>query len=203
MKNTIFLFILTLITAFSLSAQTTWKIDASHSKVLFTVSHMVISEVTGRFTDFDATLIQNGNDFSSGTLNAIIKTASVNTDNDARDKHLRSADFFDAEKNPEITFVSKSFEKTGKDTYKITGDFTLRGVTKAVSLDAKFNGTMKDPWGNTKAGFKATTTINRMDFGAKWNKALEAGGLLVGENVDITLQVELQQQANEKQEKKG
>jgi polyisoprenoid-binding protein YceI len=203
MKKTLFLFILTLVTAFSLSAQTTWKIDVAHSKVLFTVSHMVISEVTGRFTDFDATLTQNGNDFSDGKLSATIKTASVNTDNDGRDKHLRSADFFDAEKNPEITFVSKSFEKTGKDTYKITGDFTLRGVTKTVTLDAKFNGTGKDPWGNTKAGFKATTTINRTDFGAKWNKALEAGGLLVGENVDITLQVQLNQQANEKQEKKG
>lgn len=202
MKKLLLLLTLVLASAMSLPAQTTWKIDVAHSKVLFTVSHMVISEVTGRFTDFDATLIQKGTDFSGGTLNATIKTATINTDNDGRDKHLRSADFFDAEKNPEINFVSKSFEKTGKDTYKITGDFTLRGVTKTVTLDTKFNGTMKDPWGNTKAGFKATTTINRMDFGAKWNKVLEAGGLLVGETIDVTLQIEMTQEKPE-QEKKG
>ncbi len=202
MKKTLILFIFTLVIAVSLSAQTTWKVDASHSNVLFTVSHMVVSEVTGRFTDFEATLIQNGTDFTGGKLNAKIKSTSINTDNDGRDKHLRSADFFDAEKHPEITFVSKSFEKTGKDIYKITGDFSMRGVTKTVTLDAKYKGTTKDPWGNTKAGFKATTSLNRMDFGVTWSKSLDSGGLVVGETIDVTLQIELVQEKPE-QEKKG
>ncbi|MBI3193636.1 MAG: YceI family protein [Ignavibacteriae bacterium] len=186
---------------FSLSAQTTWKIDVSHSNVLFTVSHMVISEVTGRFTDFEGTLVQTGAEFTGATLNAKIKTTSINTDNEGRDKHLRSADFFDTEKNPEITFVSKSFEKTGKDTYKITGDFTMRGVTKTVTLDAKYKGSTKDPWGNTKAGFKATTSLNRMDYGVKWSKSLDGGGFVVGETIDAIFQIELTQEKLEQEKK--
>jgi polyisoprenoid-binding protein YceI len=139
-------------------------------------------------------LKQGKEDFTGSSVTAIIKTASVNTDNDKRDAHLRSDDFFNAAKFPEIRFVSTSFEKAGKDTYKITGDLTIRDVTKTVQLDTKYNGSIKDPWGNTRAGFKATTTINRTEYGAKWNKVLEAGGYLVGENVDITLLVELQEQ---------
>jgi len=176
------------------SQGSTWVADKAHSQVKFSVSHMVVAEVTGRFTDFDLTLKQGNEDFTGSTITATIKTASVNTDNDKRDTHLRSDDFFNAAKYPEIKFVSKSFEKTGKDTYKITGDLTIRDVTKTVELDTKYNGSIKDPWGNTKAGFKATTTINRTEYGAKWNKVLEAGGFLVGENVEITLLVELQEQ---------
>ena len=176
------------------SQGSTWVADKAHSQVKFSVSHMVVAEVTGRFTDFDMMLKQGNEDFTGSTITATIKTASVNTDNDKRDAHLRSDDFFNAAKYPEIRFVSKSFEKTGKDTYKITGDLTIRDVTKTVELDTKYNGSIKDPWGNTKAGFKATTTINRTEYGAKWNKVLEAGGFLVGENVEITLLVELQEQ---------
>ena len=176
------------------SQGSTWVADKAHSQVKFSVSHMVVAEVTGRFTDFDLTLKQGNEDFTGSTITATIKTASVNTDNDKRDTHLRSDDFFNAAKYPEIKFVSKSFEKTGKDTYKITGDLTIRDVTKTVELDTKYNGSIKDPWGNPKAGFKATTTINRTEYGAKWNKVLEAGGFLVGENVEITLLVELQEQ---------
>ena len=186
-----------LVGSLSLTAQTLWKIDPSHSKVLFTVSHMVVSEVTGKFNDFDAMLVQTGSDFEGSTLTASIKTKSIDTENEKRDAHLRSSDFFNAEKYPEITFVGKSFKKIEGGKYKITGDFTMHGITKTVTLDAKFNGTMKGPWGNTVAGFKATTSVNRNDYGVQWNKALEsAGNWLVGENVDITLQIELVKQDN-------
>jgi polyisoprenoid-binding protein YceI len=188
-----------MLTVATLVAQpTTWKVDAAHSKVMFSVSHMVISDVTGRFKEFDATLVQSKDDLTDSKLSATIKVNSIDTDNESRDKHLKSADFFDAEKNPEIIFVSKNFEKTGKNTYKITGNLTIRGTTKSVVLDTKYNGQMKDPWGNLRIGFKATTTVNRMDFGVKWNKVLEAGGLLVGEDVSITINVELTKQLEEK-----
>jgi polyisoprenoid-binding protein YceI len=189
-KNILFIFLLA-VSALSAKAQTTWKLDPAHSKVSFNISHMVISDVTGRFTDFDVKLVHTKDDLTDGMLNATIKVKSINTDNEDRDKHLRSADFFDAEKYPEITFVSKSFEKTGKNTYKIAGDLTMHGTTKPVVLETKFNGTVNDPWGNTKAGFKATTTVNRKEFGIVYNKTLEAGGLLIGEDVEVTINVEL------------
>jgi polyisoprenoid-binding protein YceI len=189
-KNILFIFLLA-VSALSAKAQTTWKLDPAHSKVSFNISHMVISDVTGRFTDFDVKLVHTKDDLTDGMLNATIKVKSINTDNEGRDKHLRSADFFDAEKYPEITFVSKSFEKTGKNTYKIAGDLTMHGTTKPVVLETKFNGTVNDPWGNTKAGFKATTTVNRKEFGIVYNKTLEAGGLLIGEDVEVTINVEL------------
>jgi len=173
------------------TSQTIWKVDPVHSKVIFSVSHMVISEVSGRFNDFEATIVQTKDDLSDSKLTATIKTKSIDTDNEGRDKHLRSADFFDVEKYPEITFTSKSFEKTGKDTYKITGDLTMHGATKPVVLETKFNGTMNDPWGNTKAGFKAETKVNRKDFNIVWNKTLEVGGLLVGDEVEITINIEM------------
>ena len=179
-------------TVFVAMAQTTWKADVAHSKVQFSISHMVISEVTGRFKDFDATLIQTNDDLSDSKLSATLKVNSISTDNEKRDGHLKSADFFDAEKFPEITFFSKSFKKSGKDTYKISGDLTMHGSTKPVVLDTKFNGEIKDPWGNMMAGFKATTTVNRKDFGIVYNKALETGGLLIGEDVEVAIIVEMQ-----------
>jgi polyisoprenoid-binding protein YceI len=191
MYKTLFMMIILAVSTLTVNAQTTWKIDVAHSNVMFNVSHMVISEVIGNFKDFDASLAQNGNDLEGSKLTAKIKVNSIDTDNEGRDKHLRSADFFDTEKYPEITFVSKSFEKVKDNSYKITGDLTMRGVTKTVVLDTKFNGQMNDPWGNTKAGFKATTTINRKDFGLAWNKTLETGGLLVGEDVGIVINAEM------------
>lgn len=175
----------------TVNAQTTWKLDQAHSVVSFNISHMVISEVAGRFTDFDVTLVNEKDDFTDGKLNATIKVKSINTDNEGRDKHLRSADFFDAEKYPEMKFVSKSFEKTGKNTYKIVGDLTIHGITKPITLETKYNGTVTDPWGNTRTGFKATTTVNRKEFGIVYNQTLETGGLLLGEDVDVTINVEL------------
>ena len=193
MKKILFPILLLTLGIGTASAQSTWVADKAHTDVLFTVTHMVISEVTGRFTDFDITVEQkNPADFLGATFTAEIKTASVNTDNEGRDKHLRSDDFFNAEKFPVMKFKSTSVEKTGAGSYKITGDLTIRDVTKQVVLDAKYNGQMKDPWGNTKAGFKATTTINRMDYGVKWSKALDAGGYVVADDVTITLLVQLQ-----------
>ena len=177
-----------------LTAQTTWKADKVHSSVNFTVTHMVISEVNGQFKDFDATLTAAKPDFSDAQITATIKTASINTDNDQRDTHLRSDDFLNAEKYPAMTFTSTKIEKTGDGTFAITGDLTIRDITKPVVLDTKFTGQVVTPWGVTAAGFKATTTIDRTEFGAKWNKALEAGGLMVSKDVRITLLFEFDQQ---------
>jgi polyisoprenoid-binding protein YceI len=177
------------------SAQATvWKQDNAHSRVTFAVTHMVISEVTGDFKNFDVTLTQGKDDFSGSTLEATLKTASINTENEMRDKHLRSDDFLNAEKYPAITFKSTSFEKTGENTFKITGTLTIRDVAKPVVLDAKYLGQAADGFGNQKAGFKATGSINRFDYGVKWNKAIEAGGLIVSDKVELTFLMELQKQ---------
>ncbi len=171
-------------------AQTqTWTADKSHSKVGFSVSHLVITDVEGHFKDFDATASTN----SKGDLEKVeanIKTASIFTDNNDRDGHLRSDDFFNSEKFPEMKFVSKSVKKSGKNNYKITGDLTIRDVTKTITLDAKYNGTVTDPWGNTKMGWYAQTKINRFDYNLKWNKTIEAGGLVVGKDVTIKLNMQ-------------
>jgi polyisoprenoid-binding protein YceI len=174
--------------------QPIWKPDKAHSSVKFTVSHMVISEVEGRFTDFDATVTAAKDDWSDMQIDAVVKTASLNTDNEFRDKHLRSDDFFNTEKFPEAKFHSTGVEVTGKDTYRITGDLTIRDVTREVVLDTRFKGTAKDPRGTTKAAFRATTTIDRFDWGMKWNKAIETGGLVAGNEVTLTLIFELAKQ---------
>jgi polyisoprenoid-binding protein YceI len=168
-----------------------WKLDAAHSKVVFSVTHMMISEVTGNFRDVTASLTQNNPDFAGSVIDVTIKSASINTDNDRRDNHLRSADFFDVEKYPEITFLSTSFEKTGTDTYLMRGTLTMHGVSKQVDMNTKMVGQTKNGRGTTIAGFKASTVINRTDFRLTWNKALEAGGVLVSEKVEITINAEL------------
>jgi len=171
-----------------------WKADLSHSRVDFTVTHLVISEVTGRFTDFSVTLRQGSDDFSGSDLEASIKTASINTDSERRDNHLRSDDFLNAAKYPEMTFKSTAFEKTGEGTFRITGDLTIRDVTKQVVLDATYKGGVKTPWGDERAGFVATTIINRFDYGVKWATTIDNGGLVAGKDVSITLRVELVKQ---------
>jgi polyisoprenoid-binding protein YceI len=171
----------------TLHAEDLWKADRIHSNVGFTVTHMLVSEVGGKFTDFDASLTAAKDDFSDMKIEATIKTASVSTDNEKRDGHLKSDDFFNAEKYPAITFKSTKVEKTGTDTYKITGDLTIRDITKPVALDTKLKGVMTDSRGNTRAGFKATTTIDRFEFGTKWKAPAGDGGLVVSKEVDITL----------------
>lgn len=194
MRRTILCSIASFVAALSVSAQTTWIADKAHTQITFSVTHLLISEVTGRFSDFDITFHDANEDFTDGTIRVTIRTASINTGIEKRDNHLKSDDFLGAEKFPNITFESTLIEKTGKDTYKITGDLTIRDVTKSVVLDAKHNGTVTDPWGVTKAGFKATTSINRFDFGVKWGAALEAGGLVAGETVVLTLLMEFNKQ---------
>lgn len=183
-------FLLTILTI-TVTAQNKWVIDRSHSYVNFSVSHMVISDVTGTFNDFITVVNAAKDDFSDATISVAIKAKSVDTGNEKRDNHLRSKDFFNTDKDSIMTFTSKSIQKLSDTDYKITGDLTMRGVTKQVVLNTKYKGRATNPWGQTIAAFKGNTVINRKDFGLEWNKALEAGGFLVGDNVEITIAVEL------------
>jgi polyisoprenoid-binding protein YceI len=192
MKNLVFSFLIIFAFAFTLFAQSTeWKIDKSHTNVGFTVTHLVISDVTGRFNEFDGSIKSSGEDFDGAEVSIIIQTASVYTNNEKRDEHLRSGDFFNAEKNPEITFKSTSFKKVSDEKYDITGDLTMNGVKREVVMDGTLKGIIKDPWGGTRAGFKARTSVDRYDYNLKWNKALETGGFLVDQNVDIEINIEM------------
>jgi polyisoprenoid-binding protein YceI len=183
------LFILLAVTSFA-AAQSEWKFDKAHSSIIFGIRHMIISEVTGNFKDFSVVLKSDKTDFSDASVEGTIQTASINTENEYRDKHLRSDDFFNAEKYPIIKFISTKFENLGQNKYRITGNLTLRDVTKEVTFDAVLQGTLKTSKGMLSA-WKATTTINRFDYNLKWNKTLETGGLIVGQDVTITLNLEL------------
>lgn len=181
-----------LVLAFSMNAQVNnWSIDKAHSSISFSVSHMVISEVDGRFDKFEGTVTNSKDDFTNAKIQLSIDIASINTGDEKRDKHLKNPDFFDAEKFPKMTFVSSSMKKTTANNYKLIGNLTMHGVTKKVTLDAKYGGTIKDPWGNTKAGFKITGTLNRTDFGLKYNSVMEAGGVMIGEEIEITCKIEI------------
>ena len=184
-------FFLAIVTLFVLSAnaQTTkWKLDKTHSNVDFIVTHLVVSEVRGTFKDFEATFVSDKPDFTDMKVEATIKAASVFTDNERRDNHLRSNDFFNAEKYPEIKFKSTSVKKTGDATYDITGDLTIRDVTKSVVLYTKYKGSV-DSKGGTRAGFKATTTIDRFEFGTMWDAKNETGSFVVSREVNIELRL--------------
>ncbi|HTY36082.1 MAG TPA: YceI family protein [Bacteroidota bacterium] len=186
------LFLMTaLVASLGFAQKTGWNLDKAHSSIGFSIKHMVISDVTGNFKDYDVSFKSEKSDFTDATVDASIKVASINTDNDKRDAHLRTDDFFNAEKFPLITFKSTSFEKVGENKYKITGDLTIRDVTKKVTFDATYNGSIKAPWGATIYSWKAVLSINRFDYGLKWNKAIEAGGLIAGDTVNITLNLEL------------
>lgn len=195
MKRALSFLFLFIVSAGILSAQSTkWIQDASHSTVGFTVKHMLVSSVRGNFKDYKITVLSDKEDFSDAKIEVVINTSSVNTENGDRDNHLRSDDFFNAEKYPTMVFKGKSMKKVGKNKYKLTGDLTIRDVTKTVTLDVEFGGKVKDPWGNTKTGFTISGDINRFNYGLKWSKAVEAGGLVVGENVHIACDVELAKQ---------
>lgn len=171
------------------TARATWQIDPSHTSVEFAVKHMVVTTVKGLFSEVSGTIELDEQDLSRSLARAEISAASIDTRWPERDAHLRSADFLDAENFPTLTFRSTAIEPNG-DRYKLYGDLTIRGITRPVVLEAEFNGQGKDPWGGTRAGFSATGTIDRKDFSMTWNGALEAGGLLVGDQVKITLDVE-------------
>lgn len=168
-----------------------WKIDVAHTNIDFTVSHMVIAEVSGSFKEFEGTVVSAQADFSDAEISITIKSQSINTGNNDRDNHLRSADFFDAENHPEVTFKTTTVKKKSDNKLAVTGDLTMRSVTKQVVLDVKFKGTAVNPWGQLVAAFKATTVLNRKEWGLVWNTALEAGGFLVGEEIELNLNVEL------------
>lgn len=178
----------------SVGQAATWQLDKAHSQVKFSVAHLVIAEVTGVFKDFDVSFSSAKDDFTDATIEATIKTASIDTGVEARDKHVRADDFLNVEKYPDMKFKSTKIEKTGTDAYKITGDLTIRDVTKSVVLDTKYKGSVKDPWGNEKMAFRASTTIDRFEFGTKWNKAVETGGLVASREVEITLLMEFSKQ---------
>lgn len=190
-KLTLFLFVLVFTFNFVKAQQSTWNFDIAHSKISFNVTHLVISEVTGHFSSFTGKVVSKSDDFVNSEIYFEIDAKSINTDNESRDNHLRSADFFDVEKYPKIIFKSKSFTKVKGNKYKLVGDFTMKDVTKTITLDVVYGGTIKDPWGNIKAGFKISGEVNRFDYNLKWNNLLETGGAVVGKTVKINCFVEL------------
>lgn len=166
-----------------------WDIDVSHSAIQFSVRHLVISKVHGRFARWSGTIDLDAKDLTRSAVEVKIDATSIDTQVPDRDTHLRSPDFLDVVKFPELSFRSKRIEKAG-DAYRVTGDLSIRGVTREVALETEFGGTAKDPWGNERAAFTAKTSLDRKDFGLTWNAALEAGGVLVGEKVEIAIEIE-------------
>lgn len=176
----------------ALATAATWTIDPDHSNIGFKVKHLMVSNVKGNFEKHNGTVDINDKDITKSKVEVTIDTNSINTGVQKRDEHLRSADFFDVAKFPTMTFVSKKVAKAGKDNLKVTGDLTLHGVTKEVVLNVEGpSKESKDPWGNIRKGATATAKINRKDFGLNWNKALETGGVLVGEEITINLEIEM------------
>ena len=172
-----------------------WEIDSSHSGIHFSVRHLVIAKVRGQFSRWTGTVVVPDNDFGRASLDVVIDAASIDTGVTDRDAHLRSADFFDTERFPEITFKSADVTRTASDRLRISGDLTIKGVTRDVVLDVEQLGTAKDPWGNERAAFSATTAIDRREFGLTWNQVLEAGGVMVGDRIDIAIDIEAVRQA--------
>ena len=167
-----------------------WNIDTAHSGIHFSVRHMVVSKVRGRFSKFAGTVRIDDADLARSSVEATIEAASIDTGVAERDDHLRSSDFFDVGKFPELKLKSTRIEKMGEGRYRLTGELTIRDVTREVAVDVDYGGRASDPWGNERAGFTAKAAIDRKDFGLKWNQVLEAGGVLVGDRVDIELDVE-------------
>jgi polyisoprenoid-binding protein YceI len=178
-------------TSSSAPVLTTWKIDPAHTNVEFAVRHLMITTVKGRFTDVSGTLRSDDADLTTAELDVTIGTPSIDTREPQRDAHLRSADFFHVEKFPAIRFRSTRVERVSGDGYRLVGDLTIRDVTREVVLDATAEGRGKDPWGGERAGFSATTKINRSAFGLTWNQLLEAGGVAVGDEIKISIDAEL------------
>ena len=171
-------------------ADEAWQLDGSHTSATFSVAHMGVSRVRGDFTEIAGSGKYDGKNIESASVEAIIQVSSIDTRNSRRDGHLKGADFFDVAKFPTITFKSKRFRPTTGRKFQLTGDLTIHGVTKTVVLSGEFSPVIKDPFGKTRVGAEATTTINRKDFGLTWSPAVEGGGIVVGEDVDITIAVE-------------
>jgi polyisoprenoid-binding protein YceI len=167
-----------------------WNIDATHSGINFSIRHMVVSKVRGRFARFSGSVALDEGDLTRSVIEATIDASSIDTGTPQRDEHLRSPDFFDAARFPELRFRSTRIERLADDRYRMTGDLTVRDVTRPVSLEVEYGGRARDPWGNERAGFIATASLDRKEFGLRWNQALEAGGVLVGDRVDIELEIQ-------------
>ncbi|NGP89510.1 YceI family protein [Fodinibius halophilus] len=171
-----------------------WKIDPTHSEIQFKVKHLVISTVTGSFGSFEGSLEVDGEQLEGADIQFKADINSIDTNNEDRDEHLKSDDFFNAEEYPKLAFSSTAFEKKGSDTYRLIGDLTIRGNTKTVELEAVHGGTVQDPYGQTKAGFEITGTINRKEFGLEWDAVTEAGNIVVGEEIKLQLNVQIVEQ---------
>lgn len=172
----------------------TWQIDYAHSHIYFTARHMMISKVRGRFEKWEGSVVFDESKPEQTAVNVTVDIASINTREQQRDDHLRSPDFFNASEFPQMTFKSTRVEKIDEDTAKLYGDLTIRGVTKEIVLDVEYAGQAKSPWGTFSAGFSATGSINRKDWGLTWNQTLETGGMLVGEKINIEVELELVKQ---------
>lgn len=168
----------------------TWKVDASHTNVGFSVKHMMVSKVRGRFTRIDGTIEGNPKELTDAKIHFTVDVNSIHTNSDDRDNHLRSADFFDADQYPEMTFVSTNIEKTDQDEYALTGDLTIKGITKPVTFEVEYEGSEVNPWGVELVAFEANGKISRKEFGLTWNQALETGGVLVGDDIKITIELQ-------------
>lgn len=173
---------------------TTWAIDPTHSEVQFKVKHLVISTVTGSFKKFEGVVESTSDDFENASIKFSADIASIDTNQEQRDQHLQSADFFDAEKYPTLSFTSTSFTKTGDSTYKLVGDLTIKDVTKSVELKAEYGGNMVDFYGNNKSGFEISGKINRSEFGLTWSAVTEAGGIVVSEEVKLIFNIQIVKQ---------
>lgn len=193
MKKHLFALAVATLMAAPLAAADTYTVDAGHSDVSFQVRHL-ISQVRGNFRDFTATIIKDDAELAKSSVEFTIQATSVDTGIDKRDNHLRSADFFDVEKFPAITFKSSSIVKTGDNTYDVTGMLTMHGVSKEITLPVTFLGEMKDPWGGTRAGFSTATTIDRKEYGIVWNQTLDAGGAVLSDEVQVSIQLETKKQ---------
>ena len=167
-----------------------WQIDSSHSGIQFTVRHLVIAKVRGQFSRWTGSLEAAGSGFAGASLDVVIDASSIDTGVADRDAHLRSADFFDVERYPEIRFTSTGVTPAGPDRLRVSGALTIKGVTRDVALDVEVLGQANDPWGNQRAAFSATTAIDRREFGLTWNQVLETGGVMVGDRIDIVIDVE-------------
>lgn len=177
------------------TAKTQWTIDTAHSEIGFKVRHLVITNTSGKFDQFEASVVTGNDDFSDATISFSADVNSINTGNEQRDGHLKSDDFFNAEQFPKLTFQSTSFKKVSGEEYILEGNMTIRDITKAISLKVEFGGTIVDPWGNVKAGFEASGKINRKDFNLKWDALTETGGAVVSDEVKLHLHIELQKTA--------
>jgi polyisoprenoid-binding protein YceI len=170
---------------------TKWSIDPAHTEIIFKAKHLVISSVSGKFNEFYGDVETEGDNFENAQAEFIAKVASITTGNNDRDNHLKSDDFFNAEKYPELKFKSTSIKKVGDEEYKMKGDLTIRDITKPIELDVLFGGIVDDPYGNTKAGFEITGNVSRKEYGLKWNAVTEAGSVVVGDKIKIGLNVQV------------